>query len=55
MAMDEYDDHLEDEDEGTADELVKFVFFANQTEKRETVRIADDQCITPERTLRIAI
>ncbi len=59
---DTYDDHLYEEggsryDNGhvPVNEQLKFVFRGTQVEKREFVRIADDQCITPGRKIRIAI
>ena len=50
-----YNDHLKEDGARTSDELIKFVFRGSEVEKRLTVRIADDACITPGRTVRIAI
>ena len=55
IVWDTYNDHLREDGATTSDELVKFVFRGSEVEKRLTVRIADDECITPERTVRIAI
>ena len=55
IVWDTYNDHLKEDGARTSDELIKFVFRGIEVEKRLTVRIADDECITPERTVRIAI
>ena len=62
IVWDTYDDHLYDVDGPRYDsgfvpsnELVKFVFRGAEVEKRLGVRIANDECITPGRTVRIAI
>ena len=55
IVWDTYNDHLREDGATTSDELVKFVFRGGEVEKRLTVRIADDECITPGRTVRIAI
>ena len=62
IVWDTYDDHLYDVDGPRYDsgfvpsnELVKFVFRGAEVEKRLGVRIAKDYCITPGRTVRIAI
>ena len=54
IVWDTSDDHLYEEGGSKyenghipSNEMVKFVFRNGETEKRETVRIADDQCITP--------
>ena len=38
---------------GPGSHLVKFIFFSGQTEDRISYTIPDDQCITPNRTVRI--
>ena len=62
IVWDTYDDHLYAEggskyDNGfvPSDELVKFIFRGSETEKRLSVRIKSDGCITPGRTVQIAI
>ena len=55
LVWDNYDDHLKDENTGDVDNLTAFVFRGGETEQRKTVEIADDQCITPDREIRIAI
>ena len=55
IVWDTYNDHLKEDGARTSDELIKFVFRGIEVEKRLTVRIAEDECITPERTVRIAI
>ena len=62
FVWDTYDDHLYEEggskyDNGhiPSNELVKFVFRGTEVEKRLTVSIKDDECITPGRTVRVAI
>ena len=62
IVWDTYDDHLYDVDGPRYDngfvpsnELVKFVFRGTEVEKRLSVSIANDACITPGRTVRIAI
>ena len=59
---DTYNDHMADEhyeSDGTThtyvDHKIKFVFRGSQTEDRLTVPVLNDQCITPERKLRIKI
>ena len=53
---DTYNDHLPDEGGADAsDDMVAFVFRNSQTEKRWTVWIPNDQCVTPGRTVRISI
>ena len=53
---DTYNDHLPDEGGADAsDDMVAFVFRNSQTEKRWTVWIPSDQCVTPGRTVRISI
>ena len=62
IVWDTYDDHLYEEggskyDNGflPSNELFKFVFRGTEVEKRLSVSVYDDECITPERTIRIAI
>ena len=65
IAWDSYNDHLQDGKSGTADELVKFVFGEGSRDgvpqedrsilKRWTVSISNDNCITPDRTIRMAV
>ena len=65
IAWDSYNDHLQDGNSGTADGLVKFVFGEGGRDgvpqedgsilKRWTVSISNDNCITPDRTIRIAV
>ena len=62
IAWDTYDDHLYEKggpkyDNGfiPSNELVKFVFTGTEVEKRLSVSVYDDECITPGRTLRVAI
>ena len=62
IVWDTYDDHLYEEggskyDNGRvpSNRLVKFVFRNNKVEERLSVTIADDECITPDREIRIAI
>ena len=62
IIWDTYDDHLYEEggskyDNGfiPSNELVKFVFRGTEVEKRLSVSVHDDECITPERTIRVAI
>ncbi len=65
IAWDSYNDHLQDENSGNADGLVKFVFGEGGRDgvpqgdgsilKRWTVSISNDNCITPDRTIRIAV
>ena len=52
---DSYNDHLTTDGAKVFDELIAFVFRGGETEKRLSVGIKDDQCITPGRTIRIAI
>ena len=52
---DSYNDHLPDENTETSDENFAFVFRGSETEKRLSLRIKDDQCITPGRTMRVSI
>ena len=53
--MDSYNDHLPDENINAADQNFAFVFRGSETEKRLNLRITDDQCITPGRTMRVTI
>ena len=53
--MDSYNDHLPGENTNTSDENFAFVFRGSETEKRLHLRIKDDQCITPGRTMRVSI
>ena len=62
IVWDTYDDHLYEEggskyDNGLipSNERVKFVFRGTEVEKRLSVSVYDDECITPERTIRVAI
>ena len=65
IAWDSYNDHLQDGNSGNADGLVKFVFGEGGRDgvpqedgsilKRWTVSISNDNCITPDRTIRIAV
>ncbi len=62
IVWDTYDDHLYDIDGSKYDngfvpsnELIKFVFRNGEVEKRLTYSIFDDKCITPGRSVRIAI
>ena len=65
IAWDSYNDHLQDGNSGNADSLVKFVFGEGSRDgvpqedgsilKRWTVSISNDNCITPDRTIRIAV
>ena len=52
---DSYNDHLYEDGQNLADELIAFGFRGTETEKRLRTRIVDDQCITPNRKIRIAI
>ena len=55
LVWDNYDDHLQTENTGDVDNLTAFVFRGGETEQRKTVAIANDQCITPDREIRVAI
>ena len=62
IVWDTYDDHLYEEGGSKyengfipSNELVKFVFRGTEVEKRLSVSVHDDECITPERTIRVAI
>ena len=55
LVWDNYDDHLKAENAGDVDNLTAFVFRGGETQQRKTVDIADDQCITPDREIRVAI
>ena len=62
IIWDTYDDHLYEEggskyDNGfiPSNELFKFVFRGTEVEKRLSVSVYDDECITPERSIRVAI
>ena len=55
IVLDNYDDHLDGESSGTADDLVKFVFRNDETQKRVLARIPDDSCITPGRRILVEI
>ena len=55
FVMDSYNDHLTEDGDRVSDNLTAFVFRTGETEKRLSVRIKDDTCITPGRTIRIAI
>ena len=62
VIWDTFDDHLYAEgapyyENGNipSNELIKFVFRNGETEKRISRTIKDDECITPGRTLRVAI
>ena len=62
IVWDTYDDHLYEEGGSEyengfipSNELVKFVFRGTEVEKRLSVSVHDDECITPERTIRVAI
>ena len=52
---DTYNDHLGEDGATTSDEMIKFVFRNNEVEKRLRISVANDECITPGRTIRIAI
>ena len=54
IVWDTYDDHLYGEPT-PSNEMVAFVFRSGETEKRLTARVESDECITPGRTIRIAI
>ena len=49
---DNYNDHLNEEGHNPADTDWKFVFRGSQVEDRINVGIPDDECITPDRSLR---
>ncbi len=53
IVWDTYDDHRLDPTTSTT--MVKFVFRGTETEKRVQVSIPDDECVTPGRTIRIAV
>ena len=55
FVMDSYNDHLTEDGDRVSDSLTAFVFRTGETEKRLSVGIKDDTCITPGRTIRIAI
>ena len=55
FVMDSYNDHLTEDGDRVSDSLSAFVFRTGETEKRLSVGIKDDTCITPGRTIRIAI
>ena len=55
FVWDTYDDHLSEGGEKASNEMVAFVFRNGETEKRLTTKIKDDQCITPNREIRVAI
>ena len=62
IVWDTYDDHLYEVggpkyDNGfiPSNEWIKFVFRNGEVEKRLTYNIADDECITPERAIRIVV
>ena len=52
---DSYNDHSSKDGDILSDEDFAFVFRRSETEKRMTLRIAEDGCITPGRTMRISI
>ena len=53
--FDSYNDHLREDGATTNDGQVAFVFRGAEVEKRLTVRVKEDECITPNRTIRIGI
>ena len=55
IVWDTYNDHLSDERAGDSDQWVKFVFRGGETEKRLTFKAKPDDCITPDRTIRVAV
>ena len=57
IIWDTYNDHLEEEENGfiPSDQLFAFKFRTGEREKRLNPSIANDACITPGRTIRIAI
>ena len=55
IVWDTYDDHLRDDSTGDSDHWIKFVFRGGETENRLSVDVANDECITPDRTIRIAV
>ena len=55
FVWDTYDDHLSEGGENASNEMVAFVFRNGETEKRLTASVADDNCITPNREIRVAI
>ena len=52
---DNYNDHLNDENHNPADNDWRFVFYGSQVEDRISVKIEEDECITPDRRLEIWI
>ena len=55
FVWDTYNDHLYEDDPPLADILHKFVFQGDEVEKRIGYTIRDDECVTPGRTVKIAI
>ena len=57
IIWDTYNDHIQVEENGfiPSDQLFAFKFRTGETEKRLNPSIANDACITPGRTIRIAI
>ena len=55
LVWDNYDDHLKAENAGDVDNLTAFVFRGGETQQRKIVDIKIDQCITPDREIRVAI
>ena len=53
--FDSYNDHLREDGATTNDGQVAFVFRGAEVEKRLTVPVKDDECITPNRTIKIGI
>ena len=55
LIWDTYNDHLYEDDPPLSETPVKFVFRGGERQKRLTVQVADDECVTPGRTITIAI
>lgn len=55
IVWDSYNDHFQDEGPNVSDRSVKFIFQSGETEKRLGFGIPDDECITPDRTIRIRV
>ena len=51
VIMDNYNDHLYEGGHIPSDSGIKFVFRGNQVEDRLSVRIVEDECITPNRQI----
>ena len=55
LIWDTYNDHLYEDDPPLSETPRKFVFRRGERQKRLTVQVADDECVTPGRTITIAI